>query len=132
MRTRTQPIVLALSACFFLTISAAAQQPAFPTRQKDDRTESSTQQARGPETRGGIEREDAERDDPRARIQAQREELGPMTPEFKKHLLQQRLQLQTSRRGPEPNIVASSGPQWVPIGPANTDYEQNGSFTGFV
>src|SRR5215470_16116627 len=132
MRTPTQPIVLALSACFLFTISTAAQQATSPAQQKDERTESSTQQVREQKKRGGIEREDAEGDDPRARIATQRAERGPMTTEFKKHLLQQRLQQQSNRREPDPNIVASSGPQWVPIGPTNTDYEQNGSFTGSV
>src|SRR5262249_38998534 len=132
MRTPSQPIVLALSACFLLTISAAAQQPTSPARQEDDRTESSAQQAGEQGKRGGIEREDAERDDPRARIEAQRAEHGRISTEFKQHLLQQRQQQLKTRLSFDANIVASSGPQWVPIGPTNTDYEQNGSFTGFV
>src|SRR5262249_41494625 len=128
MKTSAASLVVGLSSCFLLAASVVAQQQAAPKRQQDHRSDSPSLQAQEKTT----QRDDAERDDPRARIQAQREELGPVTPEFKKHLLQQRLQRQTSRQGPDPNIVASSGPQWVPIGPTNTDYEQNGSFTGFV
>ena len=66
----------------------------------------------------------AEKDDPTARLQWQREAWGIVTPAFRSTALQEGRKHSNKKNAP--------GPRWVSIGPAGADYEQNGSFTGHV
>src|SRR5512141_344369 len=66
----------------------------------------------------------AERDDATARLEAQREAWGLVTPEFRANELKEGTKHSAKKNAP--------GPKWVNIGPTGADYEQNGSFTGHV
>ena len=66
----------------------------------------------------------AERDDAKARLDAQRETWGVVTPEFRTNELKEGDKHSGKKNAP--------GPKWVNIGPTGADYEQNGSFTGHV
>src|SRR3954471_2353944 len=66
----------------------------------------------------------ADRDDASARLEAQREAWGLVTPEFRKLELKEGTKHSTKKN--------ASGPKWVSVGPTGSDYDQNGSFTGHV
>ena len=66
----------------------------------------------------------AEKDDATARLEAQREAWGVVTPEFRQNELKEGNKHSAKKNAP--------GPKWVNIGPTGADYEQNGSFTGHV
>ncbi len=66
--------------------------------------------------------QDVEKDDPRARLEWQRQAWGVVTPEFRARAL---------RHGKDHSDKKNArGPKWVNIGPEGARYEQNGSFTG--
>jgi hypothetical protein len=66
--------------------------------------------------------QDAEQDDPNARLEWQRQAWGVVTPAFRAGAL---------RAGKDHSDKKNArGPKWVSIGPEGSDYEQNGSFTG--
>jgi hypothetical protein len=66
----------------------------------------------------------AEKDDPTARLQWERQAWGVVTPAFRRNALKEGKKHSDKKNGP--------GPKWVSIGPTGADYEQNGSFTGHV
>ncbi len=66
----------------------------------------------------------AEKDDPSARLAAEREAWGLVTPTFRANELKEGSAHSARKNTP--------GPKWVNIGPTGCDYEQNGSFTGHV
>lgn len=66
----------------------------------------------------------ADRDDATARLEAQREAWGVVTPEFRRNELKEGTKHSAKKNAP--------GPKWINIGPTGSDYEQNGSFTGHV
>jgi hypothetical protein len=132
MRAPARSLLGTICTFLLLTIGAFAQQSS-PNAPQDDRTDSSVlrerAQAAGQQSqdRGG-----AQQSDPRARLEWRLQERGAPSVAFKQHLMQL-WQAQAAQRGaPDAAINATSGPQWVPIGPTGADYEQNGSFTGFV
>ncbi|MEO8431232.1 MAG: hypothetical protein ABI592_06945 [Acidobacteriota bacterium] len=66
----------------------------------------------------------ADRDDATARLEAQREAWGLVTPAFRRLELKEGAKHSTKKN--------ARGPKWINIGPTGSDYEQNGSFTGHV
>ncbi len=67
---------------------------------------------------------EAEQDNPTARLQWQREEWGFANSAFSALAKSEGKKHSAKKNAP--------GPKWVPIGPTDSDYEQNGSFTGHV
>jgi hypothetical protein len=77
--------------------------------------------------------EEAEGDDATARRIAQQQQSGIPTAEFRRKLLQGRVQRQAAERASrEGNGPTVAGATWIPIGPEGADYESNGGFTGAV
>ena len=70
-------------------------------------------------------RGEPESDDPRARMAWEADLSSPVTAAIRRNEIQQ-----INQHNAKKNNVA--GPRWVNIGPVDTDYEQNGSFTGHV
>jgi hypothetical protein len=70
------------------------------------------------------ERGEAIQDDPRARLAWEAELTGPVTAAARQNEIKQ-VNLHNAKKN-------APGPRWVSIGPVNSDYEQNGSFTGHV
>jgi len=119
-------------ALLLLTADAFAQQ-ATSSAPQDDRTGSPVQRERSlaggqqPQERGGIEL-----DDPLARLEWRIKVRGIPSVASKQHLLQVWRAQIAKVSSPVAAINATTGPQWVPIGPTGADYEQNGPFTGLV
>lgn len=65
-----------------------------------------------------------DQDDPRARLAWEAELSGPITAATRQNEIKQ-VNLHNSKKN-------APGAKWVNIGPTNSDYEQNGSFTGHV
>jgi hypothetical protein len=65
-----------------------------------------------------------DQDDPRARLAWEAELSGPVTAAARQNEIKQ-VNLHNSKKN-------APGAKWVNIGPTNSDYEQNGSFTGHV
>ena len=85
------------------------------------------QDATAPEIADITERELQEpgpqKDDPTGRLEWQRQAWGVVTPAFRANAL---------REGrAHSNKKNARGPKWVNIGPADSDFDQNGSFTGY-
>src|SRR6267154_2173765 len=124
--------------CFsnLLAIGALAQRNIPAVSQQSDNVDSPLlrQRAheRAREPNGGIHvrSREPEQDDPRARLEWQRRDRGMPSVEFKEHVLNLRRQRSTTTM--QAATPGSGSPTWVPIGPTGADYEQNGSFTGFV
>ncbi|HYY70489.1 MAG TPA: hypothetical protein VE734_12225, partial [Terriglobales bacterium] len=88
-----------------------------------------------------------EKDDPTARLDWQRHTSGVFSPEAKSRFLRQRAARRTTGGAGSASIDLSSArfaavppqanssstdPVWVPVGPADADYEQNGDASGLV
>ena len=86
-----------------------------------------------------------DRDDPTARLKAQKEAYGMGDAKFRQHVLAEtaRHNMRTNKRGHGAEAVAKfaglsasdprsntpvAGPQWLPVGPNNADYEYNGGY----
>lgn len=80
--------------------------------------------ARAQEGDPAVKMDDSDRDDATARLEAQREAWGLVTPEFRALELKEGKAHSAKKNTP--------GPKWVNIGPTTADFEQNGSFTGHV
>src|SRR5437867_3972907 len=65
-----------------------------------------------------------EQDDPTARLAWERGAWGLVSPAFRANAMLEGKNHSDKKNAP--------GPKWVNIGPTGADYEQNGSFTGFV
>src|SRR5712671_134711 len=121
----------------FLTIGAFAQRTTPALSQQSDSMDSpllrQRARERAQERKGGVGRSgrsEPEQDDPRARMEWQRRDRGLPSVKFKEHVLN--LRRQRSIVGAQAATPGAGSPTWVPIGPTGADYEQNGSFTGFV
>ena len=66
----------------------------------------------------------AEKDDPTARLEWERQAWGVVTPAFRANALREGAKHSAKKNAP--------GPKWVSLGPTGADFEQNGSFTGHV
>jgi hypothetical protein len=77
-------------------------------------------EAREAEGKGG----EAEQDDPTSRLLWQRKAWGVVTPTFRQNAIKEGKYHSDKKN--------ARGPKWVPIGPTDAGYEQNGSYTGHV
>jgi hypothetical protein len=139
-----------LAAALFLPLVMAvgpseAQTPERRPRQQDDRVDKPAPAqraqpdaaARGREEEaereaGGKTGEEAERDNPTARLEAQRRETGIQSLELQQYILNERRQRAGAVTGGiDSTVMGPTAPQWLPIGPTGASYWQNGGFTVF-
>jgi hypothetical protein len=73
------------------------------------------------EQAGGRKAEEADRDNPTARLEAQRGETGVQSLELQTYILNQRRQ-----RAGAVTALDTPAPRWLPIGPTGATYEENG------
>jgi hypothetical protein len=121
-----------ICTALLFTVSAFAQQPVPPDEPQDDSMDTPLQRARAQaKAQQTKDRSRIERDDPRARLDAQRAARGIPSQQYKEHLFRLRQAQAASRGGPAPFVTPPFSAQWVPIGPTGADYQQNGTFTIF-
>jgi hypothetical protein len=105
-----------------LTIAAVLASISLPSGQAQERPQDSTAR----DSAGFIEREvveaGPEKDDPTGRLQWQRDAWGVVTPAFRATAMQEGRD-HSGRKN-------ARGPKWVSIGPADSEFDQNGSYTG--
>lgn len=87
------------------------------------------------------EAEEADKDDPFARMQWQKSHFGTITPEYRTRVLNEAIRQNkklrrdggsVAGRADGSNPPGTAGPIWQNIGPTGADSEQNGSWTGYV
>ena len=119
------------SALPFLIAVLALASPRWVQAQErpDEETPTIGRVPEDPEAKGAAE--EAEADDPSARLEAQRIAWGTVTPSFRASAIREGWK-HSGRKDGEKRFFPGFGPRWVNIGPTGAEYEQNGSFTGHV
>jgi len=125
------------AACALFTATASAQRVTPPVAQQDDRSDSPVLQQLARVQQQRLRRDNPIQDNPRARLEWQRRERGIPSADFKENRIRLRLSLSAAAAGrgaARPGTPASPGgmPVWVPIGPTDANWEQNGSATGLA